>query len=148
MAKESISIERAKAQLEQAISESQKSVVENLSSVRMELESLLELAGKGSMNEQVISEVAKLVRVVGGKPSRMFSGSGSAYKVSTASKVEFIADYLKQHDGRSAKTDIFEHAKDKFGSRIAASFLDPAIKSGPFKKEPIGNRVFIELIGS
>lgn len=142
-----LSVKAAKAKLDQAVSAMQSEFTFRISKLCMDLEELKELVGDDALDAGLTNEIQSLAKLAG-----ITTESGlddlSTVRVSTEQKIEFVVAQLKGNGGTMEKTDLLEAARQKFGEDRPSSFLDPAIRDGPFERCPSdkGNQRTIVLI--
>ncbi|SMP42446.1 hypothetical protein SAMN06265222_101781 [Neorhodopirellula lusitana] len=144
-----LSVKAAKAKLDEAVSAKQAEFVTRLREFRGDLQELKELVGDDALDSGVSDEIQALAKLAGitiePGPSDL-----STARVSTEQKIEFVVSQLKGSGGTMEKTALLEAARQKFGEDRPSSFLDPAIKDGPFDRCPSdkGNQRTIVLVES
>ncbi|WP_404309696.1 hypothetical protein [Neorhodopirellula lusitana] len=144
-----LSVKAAKAKLDEAVSAKQAEFVIRLRKFRGDLQELKELVGDDALNSGVTDEIQALAKLAG-----ITAESGpddlSTARVSTEQKIEFVVTQLNANGGTMEKTALLEAARQKFGEDRPSSFLDPAIRDGPFDRCPSdkGNQRTIVLIES
>ena len=142
-----LSVKAAKAKLDEAVSAKQVEFVTRLRKFRSDLQELKELVGDEALNSGVTDEIQALANLAGitiePGPDDL-----STARVSTEQKIEFVVSQLKGSGGTMEKTDLLEAARQKFGEDRPSSFLDPAIRDGPFERCPSdkGNQRTIVLV--
>lgn len=144
---QSPTIQEAKDLLERVVETQRREFVERLFGCRVELRQLIELVGAKAIGQDVINEVQELVKLTMPQGSTAREDLTDA-RITTEQKIDFIVSQLKQHAGSMEKKELLEKARQKFGHQRPASFLDPAIKAGPFKRCPSdkGNQKTVVLV--
>jgi len=130
-----LSVKAAKASLDQAVSAKQAEFVSRLRKFRGDLQELKDLVGDDALDAGVSDEV-KALAILAGIDVEPGPDDLSTARVSTEQKIEFVISQLKESGGAMEKTNLLEAARQRFGETRPSSFLDPAIKGGPFERCP------------
>lgn len=134
-----LSVKAAKAKLNQAVSAKQAEFVARLRKFRGELEELKELVGDEALDAGVSDEIRTLARLAGISIEPGPDDLSTA-RVSTEQKIEFVIAQLRASGGSMEKADLLEASRQRFGETRPSSFLDPAIRDGPFERCPSDKR--------
>ncbi len=123
MSKSKTTIAEAQALLRRAIAESKDELINDLRSVRSQLEDLVSVLGPNALPKEVQRELDALAQM----RNEISHGRSSAY-VRVDEKVEWITEQLAQHGGEMPKVELLEAARREWpGRNISQQFLDRAI---------------------
>ena len=120
----STSIAEAQALLRRAVEENTEAMVNDLRSIRSQLEELVSVLGPTGIPKPVQRELDALTQV----RNELAHGRSSTY-VRVDEKVEWITEQLEQQGGEMPKVELLDAARDEWaGRKINQAFLDRAIE--------------------
>ena len=143
--KSSLSLQDAQRQLKQAVDAERSHLVERVIEVRQSIERLVDAGGLSAISGPLEVELHALFGVVSTDPkSAEPKPSG---RITAQEKIDFIVAQLTRNGGTMEKSELLDKARQRFGLDRPPSFLDPALKIGPFerKRSDRGNQKTIVL---